>query len=325
MTKENLSSVSLKEAFLASPGPTGTKESFLLFVKGLCMGSADIVPGVSGGTIALITGIYEKLLHAIQSVNMEAARALLSFDFKKLLATIHLRFLIVLLAGIGTAVVSLARLMHHLLQHHPVPTWGFFLGLILASILVIGKKIQNWPGVGSAFFIIGTIAAYFLVGMIPVTTPETWWFIFLSGMIAICAMILPGISGSFFLLILGKYQFITGALKNPFQSESILIIIIFGSGCVCGILAFSRFLSYMLDHYHNATLSLLTGLMFGSMRKVWPWKETLESVTIRGKVHVLREQNILPWDFGQEFFLTCVLVLGGFCLVLLLQRLADDR
>lgn len=317
--------LSWKEAILQSAGPRTVKEGLLLFAKGLGMGSADIVPGVSGGTIALITGIYEQLLRAIQSVNMEAVTLLLKGDFKKALSVIHSRFLFILLAGIGAAVVSLARLMHYFLQAHPVPTWGFFLGLVFASILIMGKTIQHWQKEGGAFFLIGALGAFFMVGMIPVSTPEAAWFIFLSGMIAICAMILPGISGSFLLLILGKYQYVTGAIKNPFLLENVLIILVFCGGCLVGILSFSRVLNFMLSRFHNITMSLLTGLMFGSLRKVWPWKETLETISIRGKVHVLQARNILPPEYSGEFFLTGGLIMAGFIMVLFLSRLAKEK
>lgn len=316
------SPVSLRAAWMASPGPMTLRESLVLFAKGVAMGSADIVPGVSGGTIAFISGIYQNLLDAIASINLSAAKALLRGDLRTVLATAHLRFLVILLSGIGCAVVSLARLITYLLDAHPVPTWGFFFGLIIASILIIGRQITTWAGPGGIFFLIGTVAAWFFVGMIPVTTPEAAWFIFLSGAIAICAMILPGISGSFLLLILGKYQFVTGAIKNPLLPENMVIIVIFGAGCVFGILGFSRVLGFMLHRYHNGTMALLTGLMSGSLRKVWPWKETLETVVIRGKTHVLRDQNVLPAAFDSQVLLAVALAVGGFFLVMALEKMA---
>ncbi|MEW6427218.1 MAG: DUF368 domain-containing protein [Thermodesulfobacteriota bacterium] len=322
---EGRAASSWKNAFLQTPGPRTRAEAAILYLKGVCMGSADIVPGVSGGTIALITGIYGDLLDAIKSIDLKAARALARLDVTAFLAEVHLRFLIVLLAGIGTALVSLARLMNYLLEQQPVPTWGFFLGLVGASILIIGRKIEHWPGSGGLFFLGGTVAAYLLVGLIPVTTPEAPWFIVLSGMIAICAMILPGISGSFLLLIFGKYQFITAALRNPVDPHNLGILALFTSGCVVGILGFSRLLSFLLHRFHNPTMALLTGLMCGSLRKVWPWKEVLQTVTVRGKVHVLRDANVLPAAVDTTLLLTVLLALAGFGLVLLLERTAADR
>jgi len=306
------------------PGPRTLKEGLLLFSKGLCMGCADIVPGVSGGTVALITGIYSQLLHAISSVNDTLAK-LVRFRFSEAAASLHLRFLVWLLGGIGLAIVGLAHLMHYLLEEQPVPTWGLFFGLIAASILVVGRHIEEWPGKGGIAFVAGAVGAFFLVGMIPVSTPETFAFIFFSGMIAICAMILPGISGSFLLLILGKYQFITGAIKDPFQVESLIIIAVFGCGCVVGLLGFSKLLSFLLDRYYNITMALLTGLMLGSMRKIWPWKEVLDSIIIRGKTHVLSTANILPTQLDGEFYLTLSLSVVGFLLVMVLQKMAGPE
>lgn len=314
-----------KEAFFSSPGPQGLRENLLLWIKGICMGSADIVPGVSGGTVALITGIYSQLLLAIQSVARCSLKSLFRFELKTLLSEIHLRFLLILLFGILTAILSLSRIMHHLLIQYPVLTWSLFLGLIGASVLIIGRKIENKLGNGGIFVLIGTVIAYFVVSMIPVQTPEALWFIFLSGMIAICAMILPGLSGAFLLLILGKYSYITGILKDPFHLDHLLIILVFVSGCLVGILSFSRVLNYTFSKYPNQTLALLTGFMLGSLKKIWPWKEVLESTTIRGKVHVLQEQNVLPHEFNGEFFLACGLMILGFLLVLFLQKFSDEE
>ena len=309
-------------AFHSTPGPKNGKESFILFIKGLCMGAADIIPGVSGGTIALIAGIYEDLIFAIKSINLQTIKNLSRFRLKEALGGIHLKFLLVLLCGIAVAILSISRVMHFLLHNYPVFTWSLFLGLILASILVVGKTIKNWFGVAWVGFIGGSATAWFIVGMIPRSTPETWWFIIFSGMIAICAMILPGLSGAFILLVLGKYEYITGMLKNPFQGENLQVILLFCLGCFVGITLFSRILSYLLEKHENLTLAVLTGLMFGSIRKLWPWKEVLESKIIRGKTHILAEQNIFPPQFDGAFFVACALIVIGFVLVLLLERLA---
>lgn len=312
------------KSLFSGPGPRTTSEALALFSKGICMGCADIVPGVSGGTIALITGIYGQLLLAISSIN-DTIKHVFKLDFAAAAASLHLRFLLCLLSGIGIAIVGLASLMHYLLAEKPIPTWALFFGLIVGSILLIGRKISNWPGTGGISFLTGTIAAFFLVGIIPINTPETYWFIFLAGMIAICAMILPGISGSFLLLIMGKYQFITGAIKNPFSVESMLIIAVFGCGCVCGLLGFSKFLSYLLSRYHNATMALLTGLMLGSLRKIWPWKETIDSIVIRGKTHILSTTNIIPPQIDGEFYLALTLSLMGFAFVIVLQKMTNGH
>ena len=294
----------------------------MLTVKGLCMGSADVIPGVSGGTIALITGIYDDLLAAIKSINSQALGRLLSGDIRGALALVHLRFLFFLFLGIGTAILSFARLMNFLINDYPVYTWSFFFGLIVASILVVGKKVRPWNPPATAAFACGAVAAWLIVGMIPVSTPEELWFIFLSGFIAICAMLLPGLSGAFLLLVIGKYEYLTATLKNPFLPANALIIFVYCAGTAAGILCFARFLKWLLDRWHNTTLAFLTGLMAGSLRKIWPWKETLESVVIRGKTHILREQNILPPEMDTALLTALLLAVAGVILVLVLDRLS---
>ena len=323
-TSENNSSADTwKKAWMTSPGPKTFTEHAYLFFKGVGMGTADIVPGVSGGTIAFITGIYEALLTAIASINSRLVMQVLRLNLKQALAGLHLRFLVTLVCGIALAVISTSHLMHYLLTEHAVQTWSVFFGLITASILVvahsINKRFTSFPAL-----ILGAILAYGITGLIPLYTPEEPWFIFFSGMIAICAMILPGLSGSFILLILGKYAFITAALRNPVNPDNLETILIFISGCLVGILGFSRILRYGLARWHDYTLALLTGIMLGSMRKVWPWKITLESQIIRGKEHVLREENVWPL-LDIEFGIALLLMLTGFMLVMLLDKISRQR
>jgi putative membrane protein len=315
-----------KEAFFASPGPRSTRAALLLGLKGVCMGVADTIPGVSGGTIALITGIYEDLLSAIKSADTAMIRRLLRLDLKAGLAGFHARFLLCLFLGIGIAVFSIARLMHYLLVYHPVLTWSLFFGLIAASILVVGRQVEGWgrPGVWTAF-LLGAAAAYAIVNLMPATTPETLGFIFLSGMCAICAMILPGISGAFILVILGKYEFIMATVKNPFLPAHLVILLVFMAGCLVGLAGFSRFLKYLLNTHRNLTLALLTGLMLGAMRKVWPWKETLKSEMIGDQLQVLQTRNVLPPALDGEVFFAAFLVLAGFAAVVLLERISRAR
>lgn len=258
------------------------------------MGGADIIPGVSGGTIAFITGIYTQLVDAIRSFDINFLRRLLQFNFPGALAEVHLRFLMCLLFGILLAVMSMARVMHYMLVQHPIAIWSLFFGLIAASIFVIGRGIKPLNLCNIGFVVLGAMASFLFVGMIPVSTPETLPFIFFCGAIAICAMILPGVSGAFLLLMLGKYEYVTGALKNPFIGENIIILGVFALGAVAGIIVFSRVLHYLLHRWHVPTVAVLTGVMIGALRKVWPWKEVLETTVIRGKIHILREQNIMP-------------------------------
>lgn len=314
-----------KEAFFASPGPNSLKRAAALSLRGLCMGAADVIPGVSGGTIALITGIYAELIQAIRSIDTAMLKKLLKGDLKGALGHIHIRFLVSLLLGIGIAIISLARLMNFLLHHHPVYTWSLFFGLIAASILVVGRQVKNWRSSAGLSFIAGAAVAVIIVNLVPVATPEKFWFIFLCGIIAICAMILPGISGAFILLILGKYEFITATLKNPFLFQNLLIITVFGIGCMIGLLLFSRVLNYFLQKFHNLTMSFLTGLMSGSIIKIWPWKEILETRIIRGKVHTIAERNILPDVIDGEVVFAIVLAIIGFTAVLVIEGLSRKR
>ncbi len=314
-----------KEAFGASPGPESVRQAAVLYIKGLCMGSADVIPGVSGGTIALITGIYEQLIAALKSLDFKVVQRLLVLDIKGMLAEIHVRFLASLLLGILMAILSLARLMNYLLAFQPVSTWSFFFGLIAASILVMGKQVGSWSMTTVIWFVAGIIAASVIVNLLPVTTPEALWFIFLCGVVAICAMILPGISGAFILLILGKYEFITGTLKNPFLAQNMVIILVFAVGCVVGLAAFSRVLNYLLQRFHNLTLAFLTGLITGSLQKIWPWKQVLGTREINGKLQVIWGRPILPAGMDNEVVTAVLLALLGFIVVLVIERLSRQR
>lgn len=294
------------------------------------MGIADIIPGVSGGSIALITGIYEEVLSAVRSFDAVFLRKLFRGDAAGALEGAHLRFLIVLLSGIAAAIVSLAGLMHFLLKNHPVETYSFFFGLLAASIFIVGKDVA-WKPARFAALAAGAVFAYLLVGLVPVATPHDLPFVFLSGVVGICAMILPGISGAFLLLILGKYEFITGTLKSPFSANemtgvhNLLIIAVFCVGCAAGIAAFSRFLRRLLDRRYDATLAFLTGLMAGSMRRIWPWKGDALVRIIRGREYILSQSNVLPPGTDGAFLPALLLMLTGACLILLLDRFAGKH
>jgi len=312
-------------AFWKSPGPKNIKEGFHLSLKGFLMGTADIIPGVSGGTIALITGIYEDLLNSIKSYNIQRIKELCSLQFEQFLIKTNTRFLFFLGSGIILAILSISRLMNFLLNVHPVPTWSLFFGLILSSIWVLGRKIQDKKISHIFSFIIGIISAYWLVGVIPLQTPEELWFIFLCGVLAICAMILPGISGAFILLILGKYEFITSTLKNPFSLDNLLIIIVFCCGALIGITSFTRVLSFFLKKYHYLTLSFLTGLMTGSLRKIWPWKKVIETAHIGHKEFIIKAENIFPGNVSWELIIAIFCMIFGALFVILLEKLANNN
>lgn len=321
-----MSKLTWQEAIQESPGPKEKKDYIVLYLKGFLMGIADLIPGVSGGTIAFITGIYENLLDAVSSFNKEVLKDVLKFNLTAALSKIHVRFLAALLLGIFTAIFALARVMHFLINDHPIPTWAAFFGLIAASIIIIWKEMDDHFAPENFFLImVGAIVAYLVVGMIPVTTPFEWWFIYFCGIIGITAMILPGLSGSFLLLILGKYEYITGAIKNPFVADNIVTLITFALGAVTGILAFTRFLNYFLKHFRSGTMAFLTGILIGSMRKVWPWKEIVETKLIRGKIRIIADMNVMPSEFNGEFILSIFLIIFGFLAVIYLDRLGSAR
>ncbi len=237
--------------------------------KGICMGAADVIPGVSGGTIAFLMGIYEELINSIKSVNLTSLKLLLSGRIAEFWKAVNGTFLLSVFLGVLISIFSLARLMQYLLVHEPIPLWSFFFGLILASSVFVLKEIDKWNLCNILSLLIGIAAASYICLVSPSQTPEAYWFIFLSGAIAICAMILPGISGSFILLLLGKYHFIMQAITE----FNVPVITVFGIGAVIGILAFSHFLSWLLKNYYMATIAMLAGFMIGSLIKVWPWKE----------------------------------------------------
>lgn len=316
----------IKDAWDAGPGPRKPAEFVTLLLKGLLMGAADLVPGVSGGTVAFVTGIYEPMLEAIASINKKFIQLVLKFKIFEALAHIHLRFLVPLAFGILFSIFSLARLMHYLLHHQAILTWSMFFGLISASIIVVWRELDKPFAPISLFWIVfGGIFAYGMVSLIPVQTPTASWFIYLCGIIGITAMILPGLSGSFLLLILGKYEYITGAVKAPFVEGNLPILLIFFAGTLTGLFSFSKGLNWLLKHKRTATMAFLTGILIGSMKKIWPWKKTLESVVIRGKTRILREENIIPDFSSNETIMAFVLIGVGFALVMGLEFLGRAR
>ena len=312
----------LISAWRASPGPDTPRDYLMLGLKGFIMGCADIIPGVSGGTMAFITGIYPNLIAAINSFNLDLARNLLRWDLAAALAGVHLRFLAPLLLGIAVAVVSAARVINELLAAHPEQVWALFFGLIAASVIVVARQVRHKTPAVLATAVLAAVAAFFLVGLIPLTTPDDWWFLFLCGMLAICAMILPGISGAFILLILGKYQFMTAALKSPFVPLNLFHILVFLAGAVVGIIAFAKLLKYLLDHFPSLTMAGLAGFMIGAMRKIWPWKETLETKLVAGKEIALVQQNVLPAQWDTPLLVCLGLMALGFVMVMVLDRVA---
>ena len=303
------------------------RNSFLLFAKGIAMGAADVVPGVSGGTIAFISGIYDELLRSIAAVP-SALGELLRGNLRLAWRTANANFLLVLLSGILGSVFSLARVITWLLEHQPIAIWSFFFGLIVVSSWLVAREIQRWHWSGWLSFVLGALFAWWITVAAPMQWGHDPLSLFFAGAIAICAMILPGISGSFLLVLMGLYSFVLDAVKTL----DLAVLLVFAAGCACGLLSFARLLSWMLSHMRNLTLTFLTGLMLGSLNKVWPWKETLTWQADRhGELQPVLQANLLPARYadvsGQDpqVILALLLALGGVVLVLGLEWLAKRR
>ena len=289
------------------------KDYVTLALKGMAMGAADVVPGVSGGTIAFIVGIYDELINSIKSINAHSLKLLFTGKILSFWKAINGSFLFSILLGIGISVFSLAKLITWLLVAHPIMVWAFFFGLVLASTWFVSKDIKEWNVKTVASFIVGAAVAYYITVATPTETPTNLFFIFLCGAIAICAMILPGISGSFILVLLGKYFYIMDAVKGL----KLEILLVFAAGALIGITSFSRVLSFALARFRNSTLALLTGFMLGSLNKVWPWKEKMMMAD-----GFELERNIMPNAYLAE---AIVLAIIGFFLVYFLEKLSQKK
>lgn len=301
-------------------------DSLLLGLKGMAMGAADIVPGVSGGTIAFITGIYEELITSLNNINFRAIRILRKEGLKSFWNHINGNFFIFLLAGIAISLVSLVRIVTYLLENEPVLIWSFFFGLIIASIVLIGKRVNYWRLTTIVAILVGTVVALWISSIQTIANVDANWYIFLSGAIAICAMILPGISGSFILLLMGSYHMILNGLKNL----DLLVIGLFGSGCVMGLISFSRLLKYLFNKFHDQTVALLTGFMIGSLYKVWPWKIRVGDAPINihsdGKEDWMTA-NVMPGnlDGDPQLGLAIFCAILGLGLIVILHRFAPKE
>ncbi|WP_273859739.1 DUF368 domain-containing protein [Photobacterium sp. GSS17] len=299
----------------------------LTFLKGMAMGAADVVPGVSGGTIAFITGIYDTLLESIRRVNPSLIGLWRREGFKAAFAHINGTFLILLLTGILTSIFTLARVITWMLHTHPIPLWSFFFGLIIISVIHMFKQVSQWGFSRLVAVALGALFAFGITVLHPLNLEPTSLNILLAGSIAICAMILPGISGSFILLLLGMYTPILGAAKTL----DITTLGLFATGCVIGLLTFSHVLSWVLRNYRDIALTFLTGLMIGTLSKIWPWKQTLTWRTnSSGEQVPLIEQNLSPFNFeqltGQPALLgyAVLAMIVGITLVWGLEKLAED-
>ena len=292
------------------------KDYAVLTLKGMAMGAADVVPGVSGGTIAFIAGIYDELINSIKSINMHSLKLLFTGKIAAFWKAVNGNFLFALLLGIAISVFSLAKLITYLLLNEPVLVWSFFFGLVLASTWFVTKDIKGWNWKTVAGFVGGAVIAYYITVATPAETSTNLMFIFLCGAIAICAMILPGISCSFILVLLGKYFYVMEAVKTL----DLVVLGVFAFGAALGITSFSRVLSYALKNFRNITLSVLSGFMLGSLNKVWPWKEVEKLVSDGHEVMI--EHNIAP---NTEVAEAVVLMLIGFILVYVLEKISAKK
>jgi putative membrane protein len=320
----------------SSANSSSPQHPLYLFLTGLCMGAADVVPGVSGGTMAFILGIYTQLLDAIKSFNGKLLGDLLRGRFRKAYAQVPIRFLFPLGLGVVTAILSLAELITYLLATQESLLFAFFFGLVSGSIVILAARHQ-WNARGVAALFVGTLVAYWIVGLVPAQPGHTPLILFLSGAIAICAMILPGISGSFILLILGQYAYCVNALhlmtdalrQGDFPA---LTQVVFGTvlpvamGAAVGLIAFARVLSWLLNRHGTVTVAALIGFMVGSLRRIWPFKEVLEFGTDRhGDPIALRWRNVIPTEALDQAMIALALAVGGFALICLLDHLYDRR
>ncbi len=299
------------------------------------MGAADVVPGVSGGTIAFISGIYQELIDSINNVNLSVLKTLKKEGLKAAWQQVNGSFLLALLTGIGISILTFSKVITHLLETQPILVWSFFFGLIIASIALIWKETSNWKIVDILALIIGIALSYYITIARPVSSPDSYWYLFLSGFIAIIAMILPGISGAFILLLMGSYETVIGTI-NQFRDglvnfntevlgQAILKLGVFAIGAIIGLKSFSKVLHWMFEKHKNTTLALLIGFMAGSLNKVWPWKQVLETrINSHGEVVPYIDKSILPQNFdGQPQILTAIiLAIIGFIVIFGMEKLA---
>ena len=308
----------------------------IITLKGLAMGAADVVPGVSGGTIAFISGIYKELIDSINNVNLSALKTLKKDGLKAAWEQVNGSFLLALVIGIGISVLTFSKVITHLLDTQPILVWSFFFGLIIASITLIWKEITHWKLVDILFLLIGITISYYITIARPVSSPDSYWYLYLSGFIAIIAMILPGISGAFILLLMGSYETVIGTI-NTFREglttanseiliSALLKLGVFAVGAIIGLKSFSKILHWMFEHHKNTTLTLLIGFMMGSLNKVWPWKQVLETrINSHGEVVPYIDRSILPQNFEGEPQITIAIILAifGFVLIFGMEKIAS--
>lgn len=291
-------------------------------LKGMAMGIAELVPGVSGGTIAFITGIYEEFLGSINNITPSTFQTLKKEGFKAFWRKLNGNFLLVLFGGMLLSILSFSKLITWLLEFHPIPIWAFFFGLVLASVIFVAKAINNWNLATILLFGLGALTAFYITTLPPSANTDSLPYLFFSGALAICAMVLPGISGSFILVLLGSYKTILDAVND----KDFKIIVTVATGVIFGILSFARLLKWMFEHYKNSTLAVLTGFILGSLNKIWPWKKIIEVIRI-GKKEIIIDENISPFAFegDPQVSFAIVTALIGFSLIFILEKTASKK
>lgn len=303
-------------------GKKRTKKQLLgITLRGLGIGAADVVPGVSGGTIAFISGIYEELINSISNINLKALKVLRNEGVKSFWKHINGSFFVALLTGVAISILSLANVVTFLLQKYPVVVWAFFFGLVLASVYMVIKTIEKWSVISALGLIAGTLGAAYVSTLHVTASGGDLWYVFLSGAVAICAMILPGISGAFILVLMGSYNTVMQALKE----FDFVMIAVFVSGCLIGVLSFSHLLKYLFANFKNFILAFLSGTLIGSLLKIWPWKNNIGDAPIL--VHSdgredWMQVNVMPKDFAGEpnVFYAILLTIVGFLVVYILEK-----
>ncbi|WP_298899959.1 DUF368 domain-containing protein [uncultured Psychroserpens sp.] len=314
------------------------KDYFLITFKGIAMGAADVVPGVSGGTIAFISGIYEELIESIDNINLSVFKTWKQQGFKTAWNSINGTFLLALFSGIAISILSLAKLIKYLLHNEPILLWSFFFGLVLASILYIAKQIKTWSLQVIIAIIITSILSYFITLAEPFASPDSSIYLLFCGFIAIIAMILPGVSGAFILLILGAYETAINTVNNLLEGlstgnfdllkDALLKFFLLGVGAIVGLKVFSKLLNWMFKHKKNLTLAILTGFMIGSLNKIWPWKTILKTrINSEGLEVTVLDKSILPTSYigDNQIVLALVLVILGFATILILESLGHKK
>lgn len=291
---------------------------FSNFFKGMAMGAANVIPGVSGGTIALITGIFERLIHAIKSLNGKALQLLFRGQWKAFAQHIDLSFLLAIFAGIGLSILSVAKLFDYLFEHYPTYIWAFFFGLILASVIFVGKTVSRWNTSVLISFVLGSAAAIGITLLTPASQNESFIYLVLCGVVAVCSMILPGLSGSFVLILMGNYKLVMIDAVNQLRLD-ILLPVAIGAGL--GLLGFSYVLSWVFKRYKDQTISTLTGFIFGSLGIIWPWKTAI-SQNIGGKVKVVGYDYFIP-NMDSSFAIAMLLLILGFAMIWIMEKMAN--